>query len=127
VLAIPELDDRFLHNHSSDPGSDCGRLLGWTPATQRYKGHLCRIETHEIADPCGVGFIGSTLALPELDVRFLHDHWADPGSDCGGSLGWRSATQRYKGRLCRIKTHEIADPCEGGSGGGGWAQALPVY
>jgi len=28
-----------------------------------------------------------TLALPELDVRFLHDHWADSGSDCGRSLG----------------------------------------
>jgi len=30
----------------------------------------------------GVVFIG-TLALPELDVRFLHDRWADSGSDCG--------------------------------------------
>jgi len=37
TLAIPELDDRFLYNHYSDPGSDCGRLLGSTPATQRYK------------------------------------------------------------------------------------------
>ena len=74
----------------------------------------------------GVVFIG-TLALPELNVRFLHDHWANPGSDCGRLLGWRSATQRYKGRLCCIKAHEIADPCEGGSGGGGWAHALHVY
>jgi len=37
VLAISELNDRFLHNHCSDPGSDCGILLGSTPATQRYK------------------------------------------------------------------------------------------
>jgi len=37
VLAIPELNDRFLHNHCSDPGSDCRRLLGSMPATQRYK------------------------------------------------------------------------------------------
>jgi len=37
VLAIPELDDRFLYNHTSDPGSDCGRLLVSTSATQRYK------------------------------------------------------------------------------------------
>jgi len=31
---IPEPDSRFLHNHFSDPESDCGRLLGSTPATQ---------------------------------------------------------------------------------------------
>jgi len=52
TLAIPELDGRLLHDHTSDPGSDCGRLLGSTPATQRYKGRLCRIKTQEIADPC---------------------------------------------------------------------------
>jgi len=28
-----------------------------------------------------------TLALRELNVRFLHDHWADSGSDCGRLLG----------------------------------------
>jgi len=53
TLAIPGLNGRFLHNHCSDPGSDCGRLLGSMPATQPYKGRLCRIETHEITDPCG--------------------------------------------------------------------------
>jgi len=52
TLGIPKLDGRFLHNCWADPGSDCGRLLGSTPATQRYKGRLCRIETHEIANPC---------------------------------------------------------------------------
>jgi len=51
TLAISELNGRFLHNHCSDPGSDCGGLLGSTPATQRYKGRLCRIRTQEIADP----------------------------------------------------------------------------
>jgi len=66
----------------------------------------------------GVVFIG-TLALPELDVRFLHNRSADPGSDCGGLLGSTPATQRYKGRLCRIKTHEIAGPC------GGWLYRYP--
>jgi len=30
----------------------------------------------------GVVFIG-TLAIPELDGRFLHNHCFDPGSDCG--------------------------------------------
>jgi len=43
TLAISELDGRFLHNHCSDTESDCGRLLGSTPATQTYKGRLCRI------------------------------------------------------------------------------------
>jgi len=52
TLVIPELDSRFLHNHGSDPDSNCGRLLGLTPATQRYKGRLCGIKTQEIADPC---------------------------------------------------------------------------
>jgi len=52
MLAIPKLDGRFLHNRWADPGSDCGRLLGLTPATQRYEGRLCRIEAHEIANPC---------------------------------------------------------------------------
>ena len=28
-----------------------------------------------------------TLAVPELDVRFLHNPLADSGSDCGRSLG----------------------------------------
>jgi len=43
----------------------------------------------------GVVFIGA-LALPELDVRFLHDRWSDPGCDCGRLLGSMPATQRYK-------------------------------
>jgi len=34
----------------------------------------------------GVVFRGP-LALPELDVRFLHDHWAYSGYDCGRLLG----------------------------------------
>jgi len=114
TLAIPELDGRFLHKRLTDSRSDCGRLLVLTPATQRYKGRLCRIETHEIADPCGgvIFILVGTLAIPELDGRFLHSRWADPGSDCGGSLGSTPATQRYKGRVCRIETHEIANPCE---------------
>jgi len=52
TLAIPELDGRLLHNHCSDPESDCGRLLGSTPATQRYKGRLYGIKTQKVADPC---------------------------------------------------------------------------
>ena len=52
VLAIPELNGRFLYNYCSDPESDCGRLLGSTPAARRYKGHLSGIKGQEIADPC---------------------------------------------------------------------------
>jgi len=55
TLAISKLDGRFLHNQCSDPESDCGRSLGSMPATQRYKGRLCRIRTQEIADPCESG------------------------------------------------------------------------
>ena len=44
----------------------------------------------------------------ELDGRFLHNGWTDFHSDCGRLLGWFLATRRYKVRLCRIKTHEIA-------------------
>jgi len=55
VLAITELDGRFLHNHLSDPESDCGRIFGSTPATPRCKIHLCRINTQEIANPCESG------------------------------------------------------------------------
>ena len=43
------LDGGLLHNHSTDVGSICGGLLGSTPATQRYKVHLCRIKAQEIA------------------------------------------------------------------------------
>jgi len=45
----------------------------------------------------GVVFLGP-LVLTELDVRFLHDLWADPESDCGRLLGLTLATQRYKVR-----------------------------
>jgi len=60
----------------------------------------------------GVVFIG-TLALPELDVRFLHDHCSDPESDCGRLLGPMPATQWYQVRPCHIKTQEIAVFCGG--------------
>jgi len=33
TLALTELDVRFPHDHWADSGSDCGRLLGSTPAS----------------------------------------------------------------------------------------------
>jgi len=44
-----------------------------------------------------VVFLGS-LALTEVDVRFLHDLWADPEPDGGKLLGLTPATQRYEVR-----------------------------
>ena len=32
TLALPALDVRFLHDRLADSGSDCGRVLGSTPA-----------------------------------------------------------------------------------------------
>jgi len=32
------------------------------------------------------------LQVPELEGGFLHNHWADSGSDCGGLLGSMPAT-----------------------------------
>jgi len=127
TLAIPELDGRVLHDRWTNPESDCGRLLGSTPATQRYKIHPSANFIHDVTGLNGVGcwrsqnsmedssttagpildliagecwarrqlrsgikdasvasklrksltlvrvvFIG-TLAIPELDGRFLHD------------------------------------------------------
>ena len=98
-LKVHELDGRLHHNHLTDSGSDYGRLLGSTPATQRYDVPLCRINTLEVAHPCQSGlYKASTLAIPELDGRFLHSHCSDPGSDCMESLSSTPTTRRYKVR-----------------------------
>jgi len=55
---------------------------------------------------------GEMLVIPELDSRFLHNHYSDPGSVYGRLLGSTPATQQYKGCLCHIRTQEIADPFE---------------
>ena len=106
--ALPELDVRFLHDHWADSGSDCGRLLGSTPASQWCKVHPSANFIHEVTGLNGV------LAIKELDDRFLHNHGSDPESDCGRLLGSTPATRRYNGRLCHIKTHESANPSESG-------------
>jgi len=110
TLAIPELDGRSLHSHCSDPESDCGRLLASTPAMQRYKVRPCLIKTHEIAVFC-VGCIRYQAGDILLDGRYLHNRWTDFGSVCGRLLGLTPAFQRYKVRLCRIRTQEIAVFC----------------
>ena len=47
------LDSRFLHNHCRYSNSDCGRLLGSTSASRRYKVRLCRIKTQDFAGLSG--------------------------------------------------------------------------
>jgi len=112
VLAILELDCRFLHNRWADPRSDYGRLLGLTPAFQRYKVRLCRIKTQEFAVFCG-GCIRYLAGDILLDGRSLHNRWKDLDSVCGRLLGLTPAFQRYKVCLCRIKTQEFAVFCRG--------------
>jgi len=47
------LDGRLLHDRLTDFNSVCWTLLGSTPATRRYKVHLCGIKTQDIAVHCG--------------------------------------------------------------------------
>ena len=53
-----------------------------------------------------VVFIG-TLAIPELDGRFLHDRWTNPESDRGRLLGSTPVTQRYKIHPSAIFIHDV--------------------
>jgi len=55
-----------------------------------------------------------TLAIPELDGRFLHNHFSNPESDSGRLLGSMPAMQQYRVRPCCIKAYEIALFCAGG-------------
>jgi len=112
TLAIAGLDDRFLHNRFSDAGPDCGRCWARRQLRSSIQDVPVALELMKLLTIMGVNLIGP-LALPEPDVRFLHSHCSDPASDCGRLLGSMPATQRYKGRLCRIKAHEITDPSGG--------------
>ena len=86
TLALPELDVRFLHDHWADSGSDCGSLLGSTPASLWCTVHPSATFIHEATGLNGV------LAISELNDRFLHDHWANFGSNCGRLLGLTPAS-----------------------------------
>jgi len=104
------LDCRLLHNCCRDSNSLCGRLLGFTPATQRYNGHPCGIKTQDFAVCCRGGlmyYAGGTL----LDCKFLHNRWTDFNSVCGRLLGSTPATQRYRVRPCPMKAHEVTVLC----------------
>jgi len=108
------LDGRLLHHRSTDRDSVCGRLLGSTPATPRYKVRPYRIKAQDIAVFCGRGlmyYARETL----LDGGLLHHRLMDFDSVCGTLLGLTPARRRYKVRPCRIRTQDIAVYCGGGS------------
>jgi len=84
--------------------------LGSTPAIQRYKVRLYRIKTQEIAVFCGEDLYSSHGDIL-LDGRLLHNRWADLDALCGWLLALTPASQRYRVRLCRIRTQEIAVFC----------------
>jgi len=104
------LDGRLLHNRWADLDALCGRLLALTPASQRYKVCLCRIKAQEIAVFCGEDLYSSHGDIL-LDSKLLHNRWTDLDALCGRLLALTPASQRYKVRLCRIKTQEIAVVC----------------
>jgi len=101
------LDGRLLHSQLTDFDALCGRLLRLTPASQRYKVGLCRIRAHESAVFCG-GCIRSQAGDTLHDGRLLLNRFTDHDALCGRLLGLMQASQRYKVRLCRIETQEIA-------------------
>jgi len=78
MLAIPELDSGFLHNHWANSRSEGTESLGSTPATRRYKVRLLRISIHGVRHPSESGLlsltnlssmaVSSTTAQPILNL-----------------------------------------------------------
>jgi len=48
-----------------------------------------------------------TMAIPELNGRFLHNDLTNPESDCGRWLGSIPASQWYRIYLSAISIHEV--------------------
>ena len=84
------------------------------PASQRYKVHFCRIETHEIAVFCGEDLYSSPGDLL-LDGRLLHNRWTDFDALCGRLLGSPPATQWYRTHLSATFIHDFTGTRLGGS------------
>jgi len=61
------LDSVLLHNRLTDFDTLCRRLLGSTPATQRYKVCLCRIKIHESTNPSESGLWTKVMESPMTD------------------------------------------------------------
>jgi len=107
TLVLQDLNVRFLLNRRANPGSESRGLWCSTPASQWCKVHPSVSFIHEVTG------LNGGQAIPEPDPRFLHNQCSDTGSDCGRLLVLTPATQRDKRSLCRIKTHDLAGPCEG--------------
>jgi len=104
------LDSGLLHNRGTDLDALCGRWLGSMSASQRYRLCLCRIKAQEVAVFCGEDLYSRRGDIL-LDGGLLHNRWTDLDTLCGRLLGLTPDTLRYKVRLCRIKTQEIAVFC----------------
>jgi len=117
VLAIPELDVRFLHNRVGDSRSEGRTSLDPAPATRRYKEHHCRINTHEIAIYSGGGF-GKAERRCWRSQDSIADSSTNPlansRSKGTASLGSTPATRRYNLRLLRISIQGVRHPSESG-------------
>jgi len=96
------------HSHQINPESDTWRFLDSMAAIQRYMIHPLRAIIHEVTG------LNRVVAIPELDNRFLCNHFSNLGSDCGRFLGSVPAMGRYKAHLWPIKTHDLADYYGGG-------------
>jgi len=59
TISVPEADGWFIWNRLTDFESVNGPLIGLMPTTGWYKGHLCRIETYEVAEPSASGYYKS--------------------------------------------------------------------
>jgi len=67
----------------TDSYSVCGRLLGSTPATQRYKVRPCPMETHEVTVFCGDTLLAEFYSIADystttgrIQVSFAGGCWA---------------------------------------------------
>jgi len=86
LLAIPELEGRSLNSHSSDPVSDCRRLLGSTPSTRWNKGSHCRTLAHEMTNHYG-GCLYIYPVGPSAQWQIPQRSGANTRSDRSGSPG----------------------------------------
>ena len=70
TIAVPEADGWFIWGGLTDFESVNGPLIGLIPTTRWYKGHLCGIETYEVANPSAIGYYKSwsprNSGTPEL-------------------------------------------------------------
>jgi len=102
MLAIPELDSRFLHNRLANSRSKGTATLGSTPPTPRYKVHLLRIGINRVRHPSetahlsltilGSMSVSSTTAPPVLNLA-LGRRW--PGRQLHAGIWYVSGASVF--------------------------------